>query len=119
MSESEQRKKTVNKQIRMTPEEADEIEARAAAFGVSLPQYMRDCAMDRPLRSAVDFRAVKTLARLNADQGRLGGLLKKWLTGDWQLADGFNGDVGALLREIAKVQTEIRVAIKTLASVKE
>jgi len=116
---AEDENKSVNKQVRMTPEEAEEIKMKARAFGVSVPQYLRDCGMDRPLRSTVDFRAIKALNKLNADQGRLGGLLKKWLTEDWRPATGFNVDIGALLRDIGKVQAEIEGVLKTVASIRQ
>lgn len=119
MSRSEQRNKTVNKQVRMTPEEAAEIESKASAFGVSVPQYLRDCAMDRPLRSKVEYLAVQALARANADQGRLGGILKKWLTGDWKEAHGYNQDIKRLLADIEQTQKTLRAAARKVASIKD
>lgn len=115
MSKSEERNKTVNKQVRMTPEEWAEIRDKAEAFGVSVPQYFRDCALDRPLRSKVEHLAIKELAQANADQGRLGGILKKWLTGDWKTADGYNGEIGKLLRDIEATQGIIRKAVQKVA----
>ena len=119
MSSSESRNKTVNKQVRMTPVEFDEIESKAVAFGVSVPQYLRDCGMDRPLRSRVDYLAMQELAKANADQGRLGGILKKWLTGDWKDATGYNQDIKRLLADIEKTQKAIRAAVRKVAAIKD
>lgn len=119
MSSSEQRNKTVNKQVRMTPEEYDEIQSKASAFGLSFPQYMRDCAMDRPIRSKVDFLAVRELSQTRADLGRLGGLLKLWLTGEHRSAHGFNGDIRELMEQIRGAQDAIQDAIAKVADVAE
>ncbi len=119
MSSSENRNKTINKQVRMTPQEFEEIESKAMAFGVSVPQYLRDCGMDRPLVSKVDYLAVQELAKANADQGRLGGILKKWLTGDWKDAHGYNQEIKRLLADIEKTQKAIRAAVRKVAAVKE
>ena len=119
MSNSERRNKTVNKQVRFTPDEFDEIESKAMAFGVSVPQSLRDCGMDRPLVSKVDYLAVQELAQTNADQGRLGGILKKWLTGDWKDAHGYNQEIKRLLADIEKTQKAIRAAVRKVAAIKE
>ena len=111
MSSSEQRNKTINKQVRMTPEEYAEIQSKADAFGLSFPQYLRDCAMDRPIRSKVDLMAVRELSRTRADLGRLGGLLKYWLTGEVRSAHGFNGDIRTLLQDIEAAQVAVQNAI--------
>lgn len=111
MSNSEQRNKTINKQVRMTPEEYAEIQSKAGAFGLSFPQYLRDCAMDRPIRSKVDFLAVRELSQTRADLGRLGGLLKLWLTGEHRSAHGFNTDIRTLLDDIKVAQLAVQSAI--------
>jgi hypothetical protein len=35
--------------------------------------------LNQPIRSALDHDAVRELAKVNGDQGRLGGLLKLWM----------------------------------------
>lgn len=108
MSTSEHRTKTVNKQIRMTPEEEEEISKLAAAFGYkSVPQYMRDCAMLRPMKSQEENRAITAFERAVADLGRLGGLQKKWLTGDWKPVEGNFKDIKALLKAIEEATHKV------------
>ena len=56
------------------------LEELAAAAGVPLSAYLRSAGLGQPIRSnAFNHQAVMDLAKLNADQGRLGGLLKLWL----------------------------------------
>ena len=63
----------------VTDEERRVIEARAAAAGLSVSAYLRTVGLNRTVRATADHKAVSDLARINADQGRLGGLLKLWL----------------------------------------
>ena len=114
MSDSESRKKTINRQVRMTPEEFEVLSAKAATYGVKLPQYLRDCGMERPLRSLAEQRVFSVLSQLNADQGRLGGLLKLWLTEEERSAQGWNRDIKELLEGIKLNQEQISAALGSL-----
>jgi hypothetical protein len=69
------------------PEERRGIAAGAGAAGLSLSAYLRKVGMGYEIRSVLDQQWIIELARINADQGRLGGLLKLWLTNDEKLAD--------------------------------
>ena len=61
--------------------ERREIESRAAAASLSVSAYLRAAGMGATFRSAASsHEQVATLAKVNADQGRLGGLLKLWLS---------------------------------------
>jgi hypothetical protein len=55
------------------------IEQRAKSAGLSVSAYLRSSGLGQPIRSTLDHAAVMDLAKMNADQGRLGGLLKLWL----------------------------------------
>ena len=63
----------------VTDEERRVIGERAAASSLSVSAYLRTIGMNRTVRATADHKAVSELARINADQGRLGGLLKLWL----------------------------------------
>src|SRR5689334_12472394 len=73
------------------PEEREAIATGAGAAGLSLSAYLRNIGMGYEIRSAVDKERIIELAKINADQGRLGGLLKLWLTNDEKLR-GHNAD---------------------------
>jgi len=60
--------------------ERTQIEERATLAGLSVSAYLRAAGLNHPIRSVLDHRAVCDLARVNGDQGRLGELLKLWLT---------------------------------------
>lgn len=67
------------------PEEKQTIEAKAQACGLSTSAYLRNIGTGLPIQSRLDHAAIADLAKVNADQGRLGGLLKLWLTNDEKL----------------------------------
>ncbi len=52
------------------------IEAQAEAAGLSVSAYLRSVGLGYQPRSVVDLEAVERLAKVNADLGRLGGLLE-------------------------------------------
>ena len=55
------------------------IEERAKATGLSVSAYLRSAGLGQVIRSTLDHEAILELAKVNGDQGRLGGLLKLWL----------------------------------------
>ena len=73
--------------IRVLADEAEHamIKAGAEATGLSMSAFLRHVGVGYPVRSIVDLRQVAELAKINADLGRLGGLLKLWLAGDPRL----------------------------------
>ncbi len=67
--------------VSVTLKERKDIEDRAVAAGLSVASYLRACALGRRVARdpALDHEQILALAKVNADQGRLGGLLKLWL----------------------------------------
>ena len=63
----------------VTDAERARIEERAKIAGLSVSAYLRAAGLNQPIRSVLDHDAVRDLAKVNGDQGRLGGLLKLWL----------------------------------------
>jgi hypothetical protein len=55
------------------------IASRAREANLSVSAYLRSAALGAQFRSNLDHAAVAELAKVAADQGRLGGLLKLWL----------------------------------------
>ena len=87
------------------PEERRGIEAAAGVAGLSLSAYLRKVGMGTEIRSALDQQRIIELAKINADLGRLGGLLKLWLTNDEKLA---GHDPEQMLRMIHRVLERIQ-----------
>lgn len=97
----------------LTARERAEIEGRAAAAGLSLSSYLRAAGLGYPVRSVLDHEAVMALAKVNADQGRLGGLLKLWLSS--RLGEGAaERDVRGVLEQVEALQRELARAVARL-----
>ncbi|VTU46113.1 Relaxosome protein (plasmid) [Variovorax sp. SRS16] len=67
------------------PEEHQAIHVRAAQSGLSTSAYLRQLGLGYQPKSVYDLDQVEVLARVNADQARLGNLLKMWLADDARL----------------------------------
>jgi hypothetical protein len=89
------------------PEERGEIEAMAKASGHSTSTYLRLVGMGYRIRGVVDAEQVRELVRVNGDLGRLGGLLKLWLTDDVRVAKFTPATILALLSKIDATQEQM------------
>lgn len=92
------------------------IEGNATSAGMSASHFLRTVGAGYPVRSILDQKAVQELARVNADQGRLGGLLKALLTNEERF-DGYTGQqlqqlTKATLADIKEMQHRLRVVVE-------
>lgn len=99
---SENRKKTKMVGVRATPEEMDMLNARAAAFGISVAELCRQSVFGKTPQSKTDQVAVAELAVTRKEMGREGGLLKGWLSGAFPNAPALTPDDRIQLRSILK-----------------
>ena len=81
------RRRRQHLRVPVFPEEKDEIEANAKRAGVSVARYLRDVGQGYQIKGVMDYQHVRELVRVNGDLGRLGGLLKLWLTDDAKLEE--------------------------------
>ncbi|PYE73382.1 conjugal transfer transcriptional regulator TraJ [Xylophilus ampelinus] len=97
------------------PEERAEIEANAKRAGVSVARYLRDVGQGYQIKVAVDtHQHVRELVRVNGDLGRLGGLLKLWLTDDVRTLQFGEATILALLGRIEATQDEMSRIMKSV-----
>jgi len=80
---------TINKERRdkklrvpVLPIEEAEIKSKATDAGLTVAEYLRNLGLGYQVLSIVDSRQVDSLLKINGDLGRLGGLIKLWLTND-------------------------------------
>ena len=59
------------------------------------------------MHGMVDYKQVEELARINGDLGRLGGLLKLWLTDDERTAQFGKATIRAVLSRIEATQNQM------------
>ena len=66
--------------------EKDEIKEQAKSVGLTMSTFLLNVGMNYQIKSILDHKKISDLAKVNGDLGRLGGLLKMWLTDDERLA---------------------------------
>lgn len=105
------REKQIN--IRLTEEEYEHLQEKAAGFGLSVSGFMRDLAMNYPVTCIVDQNAAGNILKIAGDQGRLGGLFKHWLAmnedskGDFSVKRTYD-DIDKIVDEILDLQVLLK-----------
>lgn len=97
----------------VSAEELERLKRRAEAAQLSLSAFLRNLGLGYEPRSTYDAKAILILAKTNGDQGRLGGLLKMWLSRSGE-GEGPALDVRRLLQEIADTQARLDEAVRAL-----
>ena len=92
----------------LTQDEFGQIMASANMARLSLSEFMRRVALGTRIKSKTDIAAHRELIRVHGDLGRLGGLLKQAIT------DNNHMTINALLRQIDKLQKELKEKIDKL-----
>lgn len=114
---SESRQKTELIQVRCTPEEKAALQARAAAFGISMGELCRTTIFDAQPKSKVDQTAIQELKLTRADLGRLGGLFRGWLGGAFEKGTpgpNTRAEIRRLLDDIEKAEALVITSVKKL-----
>ncbi|TQK06954.1 conjugal transfer transcriptional regulator TraJ [Herbaspirillum sp. SJZ107] len=96
------------------PDERAQLQANAVAAHRSLSTYLLTVGLGYEVRGILDHQCVEELIRINGDLGRLGGLLKLWLTNDERTAAFGESTIRALLRKTEAVQDELRAVIRSV-----
>lgn len=89
------------------PDEKKTIEENARAAGKSTSAFLLAVGQGYHVAGITDYEQVRELAKINGDLGRLGGLLKLWLTNDERTATFGEPTIRAVLAKIEKNQDEL------------
>jgi hypothetical protein len=114
---TEDRKRSIRARqlhVPVLPEEEAAIKQMAAASGLLVAAYLRKTGLGYRVRSILDNQQVEELARINGDLGRLGGLLKLWLTDDPRAARYGRNIIRALLVKIEATREEMHRVMQTV-----
>lgn len=101
------RKRRHHLRVPVFPDEKETIERQAQQAGLSIARYLREVGQGYEIKGITDYEHVRELARINGDLGRLGGLLKLWLTDDVRTAKFGEATILALLGRIEATQDEM------------
>jgi len=114
-------KRTKHIDSRLTEEEYNIISEKAKNTGLSNSKYIRNLAMNYPIKSVVDQRVLSELVKCKADLGRLGGLFKLWLeseNGTWgDLGDRRYEDISDLVDDLILKEGELLQIARKLLNV--
>ena len=95
--------------------ERADIETRAAATGLSVSAYLRNLGLGFQPHSTLDHEAILALLKVNADQGRLGGLFKLWLSGQ-STPSAETIEIRKMLAAIEECQLKLKALIGQLSN---
>lgn len=90
--------------VYLLPDEREQIKEKAAQAGLSMSSYLLHVGIGYDTPRVVDNWEVEKLAKMNGDLGRLGGLLKLWLTDDPRSAEFGTDTIRAVLQKIESTQ---------------
>ena len=100
--------------IPVHPEEEQIIKENAANAGLATAVYLRRLALGYEIKSSIDKQQVIELSKINADLGRLGGLLKLWLTNDERLVHIEPKTMNVVLERIKETQAAMLEVVNKL-----
>jgi ABC-type histidine transport system ATPase subunit len=81
---------------------------------MSVARYLRVIGIGYEPRSIIDHQRVNELLKINGDLGRLGGLLKLWLTDDARTADFSASTILAVRGRIEETQAMMKEIMRSV-----
>lgn len=107
-------KRVFHLRVPVTLSEKQEIIEKAGTAGLSLARYMRMVSLGYTVPSVIDNQKIEQLLKINGDMGRVGGLLKMWLTNDVRLKITSKAEIEDTLYAIRSTQNSMLTAILEL-----
>lgn len=107
--ESDQIRKSCIKSYVTDPEYKQIVEL-SEQCDLSISELIRRTLLGQDIFSKADKQTFLDLLKVNADLGRLGGLLKFWL-GDKQKSQGYTPEIRKVLKQIEARQRELMPVI--------
>ena len=108
------RKKGRHLRVPVLPDEEAQIKKLAAAAGLSVAAYLRNVGLGYQVKGILDNKRDEKLAKVNGDLGRLGGLLKLWLTDDRRTAPYGKATILAVLSKIESTQEQMHDVMRAV-----
>ena len=96
-------------ELRVTPEDKKQLKKLAKAHAMSLSEYLRQAGLMQEIKSRTEIETTLELAKMNADQARLGNMLKLAIDSENE------EEIEKLIAEVRRTQKVIR---ETLGAIK-
>lgn len=94
------------------PEERAAIEENARDTGLPTGVFLRVVGQGYRVTGIVDNERMAELTQISGDLGRLGGLLKMWLSDDARMKPFGEDHIRALLSKIDSLRGEMKTVVK-------
>jgi len=107
MKKSNVRRNTTPIKVWVFDYEKEEITLKSRKHNLSTSAFLRNLGLNMEVKAVVDQNAVLELVKINADLGRLGGLLKLWLVNDEKTKNFDKNTINELLNKISIIQNEL------------
>jgi len=104
---SENRARNLQIKVRVNETELEEITKIAKQCDLKPSTLLRELGLGYEPKSTVDIQAFEELANLHGDIGRVGGLLKMWLSDDSKSGFGRHLNIPELVDRLLFLQKEI------------
>ena len=101
-------KKETTLRFRTTPEEANQLKKLAQAHAMSLSEYLRQAGLMQEIKSRTEIETTLELAKMNADQARLGNMLKLAIDNENER------EIERLIAEVRQTQQTIRETLEAI-----
>lgn len=113
-SGSETRRRTKIIMVRVTMEEQARLQELARECGMRAPAYLRQVGLGYEPRSKIDQESIQGLAQLHGDLGRVGGLLKMWLSRSERQGFGRHLNIPQAVAQLRQLQRQIYQTLENL-----
>lgn len=100
--------------VSVSEDEAHQIRQLAAATRMPISTYLRNVGLGYQVRGLLDHMRIEQLAKINGDLGRLGGLLKLWLTNDVRTEQFGEATIRAVLWKIEDSQADMQQIMRSI-----
>ena len=101
--------------LRLNDDDRQRLDALANATSLTRAEVIKRLIRGERLKSTIDAQAFAQLGHTMADLGRLGGLLKWWLSGEERSPDGHRLDIRHLLTLIEERQDEVKEQMRAMS----
>ena len=105
---SENRQRSYKLTLRVNAEEKAIIERLASQCSLSVAAYLRNLGLGYLPKSTLDNQLLLELARLKGDMGRVGGLLKMWLSSKEKVNLGRQLNIPELIDELKQLTEQAK-----------
>lgn len=103
--------------VRLQKEDFDNLNAMCKKLNISRNELVKRVLFKRhPIDTPADYSTMKALLKVNGDMGRVGGLLKLWLSNDSRVSYINVTVLYALLGRIESTRDEIRELVREYKS---